>query len=163
MNWDAIGAIGEAVSALALVVVIVQIRHARSESRRALSQNRAEATRQLFMQANTEWLVRNFNKAESAIGGSPLPFVQELMDRAGMTNAEASSVHLTQQAFWAHQAELVPFVDDLTSGERTEFDWGLQTYYGSASALTSLWYSRNKANLNPTAVSYVDSLLAQKA
>jgi hypothetical protein len=46
MTWDAIGAIGQAASALALVFVMLQIRHARADSRRALSQSRAEAARQ---------------------------------------------------------------------------------------------------------------------
>jgi hypothetical protein len=166
MNWEEVGAIGQVFGSGAVLATLgflsIQVRDARQETRRALSQNRAEATRQLFMQANTEWLVRNFNKAESAIGGTPMPFVQELMDRAGMTNAEASSVHLTQQAFWAHQAQLVPFVDDLTNGERSEFDLGLQTLYGGASALTSLWYAFNKSGLNPDAVHYVDTLVARR-
>ena len=38
MNWDAIGAIGQAVSALALIVVIVQVGHARAEFARSVSQ-----------------------------------------------------------------------------------------------------------------------------
>jgi hypothetical protein len=83
---------GQMLGSIAVLVTLgflsIQLRDARGETRRALSQNRAEATRQLFMQANTEWLVANFNLAELAIGGEPLPFIQELMDRAGMTNAQ---------------------------------------------------------------------------
>jgi hypothetical protein len=35
MNWEAIGAVGQVVSALALVIVIIQVRHARQEMQRA--------------------------------------------------------------------------------------------------------------------------------
>jgi hypothetical protein len=45
MNWDAIGAIGQAISALALAVVIVQLRYARADSRRAISEGRTSASR----------------------------------------------------------------------------------------------------------------------
>src|SRR5580765_3506821 len=47
MNWDAIGAIGQVLGSIAVLITLVylsiQTRHARSESRRALSQGRAEA------------------------------------------------------------------------------------------------------------------------
>ena len=36
MNWDAIAAIGQAVSALALVFVLLQVRDARADMRRSL-------------------------------------------------------------------------------------------------------------------------------
>jgi len=52
MNWDAIGAAGEVLGAIAVFVTLVylatQIRHAREESRRALSQARSEANRELI-------------------------------------------------------------------------------------------------------------------
>ena len=53
MNWEAIGAIGELVSSLAVLVTLIyltlQVKHARTESRAALLQHRSDATRQLWL------------------------------------------------------------------------------------------------------------------
>ena len=52
MNWEEVGAIGQVLGSIAvfitLVYLSVQTRHARSESRRALSQGRTEAVTELF-------------------------------------------------------------------------------------------------------------------
>jgi len=47
MEWDAVGAIGEVLGSVAVLVTLgylaVQVKHARAETRRALSQGRSEA------------------------------------------------------------------------------------------------------------------------
>jgi hypothetical protein len=49
MNWDAIGAIGDLISGIGVVVTLgylgVQVGHARQEARRSLRQGRGEAIR----------------------------------------------------------------------------------------------------------------------
>jgi len=77
MNWEAIGAIGQAVSALALIVVIVQVRHARAETRRSMSQGRAAAVRELCMhRSGNEHLNTANRKAFVALGGQDRPFAK---------------------------------------------------------------------------------------
>src|SRR5512147_1385410 len=94
MNWDAIGAIGQAVSAFALIIVIVQVRHARSESRRALSQGRGEAVRELMRTRVTDPKLNGlYGKANVAFGGKPPPFLAVLIERGGMTLEEAASLN----------------------------------------------------------------------
>jgi len=49
MNWDAIGAAGELVGAVAVLITVIylaiQIRHTRDALRRAVRQSRAEVSR----------------------------------------------------------------------------------------------------------------------
>ena len=99
MNWEAIGAIGQAVSALALIVVIVQVRHARAETRRSMSQGRAAAVRELCMhRSGNEHLNTANRKAFVALGGQDRPFAKRMVD-AGLTNEEMSAVVWDQFAF----------------------------------------------------------------
>ena len=53
MNWDAIAAIGQAVSALALVLVLFQVRQAREETLRSVGQARLFGSRDLFLTTAT--------------------------------------------------------------------------------------------------------------
>src|SRR5215831_18930079 len=53
MEWDAIAAVGQAVSALALVLVLVQVRQAREEARHAAGQARLMGSREMFLATAT--------------------------------------------------------------------------------------------------------------
>ena len=71
MNWDAIGAIGQAVSALALVIVIVQVRHPRAEARRSVRHSRLDAARQLVTQlVESEQLGARYCQVKWACAGT---------------------------------------------------------------------------------------------
>ena len=72
--WDAIAAVAQAISALALVIVIVQVRHARQEVRRSAGQLRAQALGELYRtRATDDRLMAMRVKAESALGSSLVP------------------------------------------------------------------------------------------
>ncbi len=49
MTWEAIGAIGQILSAVALFFVLLQVRHARSETARAITQGRLQVVTDLFL------------------------------------------------------------------------------------------------------------------
>jgi hypothetical protein len=53
MNWDAIGAIGQLLGSVAVFVTLsylaIEVRHARSEAKRTLSQRRAEGLATLLV------------------------------------------------------------------------------------------------------------------
>ena len=53
MNWDAIGAIGEIIGAIAVVVTLaylaIQVRHAKETAQRTLHQNKIESLREMTM------------------------------------------------------------------------------------------------------------------
>ena len=161
MNWDAIGAIGQAVSALALVFVLVQLRHARQETRRSVSQARADGFRELWMlRANSPQLRGLLGRTEAALGAQQ-PFIVELAAKAKITFDEASQVHSHQWAWWMFQSQVIPFADELRPGERAQFDGGIRLRYENL-PVGRLWFQTFKnTTLDPDAVRYVDNLLAQ--
>ena len=96
MNWEEVGAIGQMLGSIAVLVTLgylaVQLRHARAEVRRSVSQGRSAAARELAMQsAGNELLPRANYKAHLALGGRPHAIQQPLAD-AGLTNDEIGAV-----------------------------------------------------------------------
>ena len=163
MNWEEVGAIGQMLGSIAVLVTLgylaVQLRHARAEVRRSVSQGRSAAARELAMQsAGNELLPRANYKAHLALGGRPHAIQQPLAD-AGLTNDEIGAVIWSQFAFWAYRQSTVTQIHELTVGERAEFDIAIRNAYGQG--VGRLWYSTSKATLNPDAVRYIDNLLAQ--
>jgi len=71
--WEAIGAIGQAVSAFALFLVLIQVRHARNEIRRSASQARKDGSRSLWLASAQPDLASVLTKAHVAAGGAPSP------------------------------------------------------------------------------------------
>ena len=75
MNWDAIGAVGELLGSLAVFVTLgylaIQVRHARAEASRALSQGRMEANRALLLLDLDEQNLAARLKAEAALEDPP--------------------------------------------------------------------------------------------
>ena len=163
MNWDAIGAIGEVLGSIAVFVTLgylaVQVRHARAETGRSISQGRAEAMREFCLQcASNEHLASGSGKLARAFGdGNYLPYQAKLLD-AGFTDEEVAAAVWTQQALWYIRAGA--YRQELTPGERAEFERGIRNNYGR-NPIGRLWYEDFKQNLNPDTVRYVDSLLAQ--
>ena len=162
MNWDAIGAIGQAVSAFALIIVIVQVRHARSDSRRALSQGRAEALRDLYAQGFDERITRLMVKANTGLGNSPTgSFVSTVMNHAGLTREEAVALIQYQASWWNHRVQIITHVNELPAEERTVFDAGIRNQYGRPGVGRLFYDEFAKAGAHPNTLAYVDNLLAQ--
>ena len=91
MNWDAIAAVGQAVSALTLVLVFMQLRHAREEMQRSVVRMRLEGARDMDLTFGTHpELASALARAnEAAHGGVQRPpFVQYLLS-LGLTAQEA--------------------------------------------------------------------------
>src|SRR5262245_1213400 len=99
MNWDAIGAVGQAVSALALVLVLVQLWYARGEMRRAARQARADTSRALWLaQANDSGLAAAMETLWMS-STERAPFVAYGMS-AGLSAAQARQVMAYAWAGW---------------------------------------------------------------
>lgn len=160
MNWDAMAAIGQAVSALALVFVLVQLRHARQEVRRSVSQARADAGRELWMlRADNPQLSGLILRAETTPSGHA-SLMEELATEANITLEEASQVFSHHFAWWLYQSQVIRFARELQEGERAQFDWSLRRYYGISHS-GQIWFRAMRNILDPEAVRYVDNLLAQ--
>ena len=160
MNWEAIGAIGEVFGAMALFLVLLQVRHARAEVRRSISHGRAEVARELMLNhVNNERLTHIYSKVATGLGAEPIPFVEALKVRSGITAEEAVSVLWNEAAWWQYRVQAIIYVNELTTAERIAFDGTLHSY--KENPLRRLWYETTKPTLNPDAVRYIDNLLAQ--
>src|SRR5262245_23576685 len=100
MNWDAIGAIGQTLSALALVVVFVQLHGAREEARRSARDARLLNARETFLAAATnQHLSSILNRLSVASGTPPRPF-DEYAVGLGLSEADARQVWAFYSALW---------------------------------------------------------------
>jgi len=156
--WEAIGAIGEAFSAIGLFFVLVQVRHARAEVQRSISENRASAATQLMLNRITNESVRRmYSKGNAALQGRLDVPRQAMVDKAGLSGEEADMAFFDQLAWWQHVCQIVRFRHDLSPAEMLEADTGIRGIY----SLPRLWYETTKPTLNPDAVRYVDDVLAR--
>ena len=162
MNWEAVGAIGEAFSALALFGVFVQIRHARQETRRSIFEARQNVGRELSLtRASNEKLGRIRSKANVALLNTPHPTMQALMDKAGLSFEEAEAAFFDQLAWFSHLKVITAYLDQ-TPDDRSESDAGIRAMYGKE-ALARFWYQHMKGELHPHTVRYIDGVLARPA
>ena len=168
MNWDAIAAIGQMLGSVAVFVTLgylaVQVRHTRDEMRRSVFQSRQEAIRELCLsRANSERYLTSAVAVAGAISAGSLlksPFIQELIERMGVSAEGAISTMWDEHAWWYMRMQQIPYVKELPPGERAAFEKGIRGNY-STSVVGRLWWEHNKDWLNPDAVRYIDNLLAQ--
>ena len=160
MNWEAIEAVGQAVSALALVVVIVQLRMSAAESLRSIRESRWDDLRQARMQqAQSEWLNYVVAKATRTYGEPP-PYEAELV-RRGLTEGEACAFNAWMHSWWFSDTQNIAQIDKLTKGERATFDAIMRSQYRSG--LRSHYVEMNRELLNSDAVRYIENLMGQSA
>ena len=161
MYWEAIAAIGQAVGALALVFVLIQVRHARQEVRRSVSQARADVARELWvLGTENAQLSGLLGRTETALSGQQPPFVTELVATANITPEEAMQVLSHEWAWWMYRAQVIRFARELQVAERAQFDESVRFVYGNLN-VGRLWLQLHRHRLDPDAVRYVDNLLAQ--
>jgi hypothetical protein len=166
MNWEEVGAIGQVLGSIAvfitLVYLSVQTRHARSDSRRALSQGRAEAMRDLYAQGIDERINGLMVKANAGLGDQPPSgFESTLMDRAGLTRDEAIALILYQSSWWNFRVQIITHVNELPAEERRVFDAGIRNQYGRPGVWRLYYEEFAKPVAHPNTLAYVDNLLTQ--
>jgi hypothetical protein len=165
MNWEALGAIGETLGAAAVFVTLaylaVQVRHARRETQRALSQGRGEAIRSLQALFCDERINRVHVKANVALGSTPNPVVATLVNQAGLTREEAQLLVVAEVSFWSYVIQIIPNIDELSAIERTQFEIGVRARL--LAPVGRLYYEFQKDTAHPDAIRYVDGVLARAA
>jgi len=164
MNWDAIGAVGEVFGSLAVFLTLgylaVQIRHARSEARRALSQGRSEAHRDLLARQQDAAVLGATLKADAELGAQPTAFQKTLIE-LGLTLEEAFRVSNMSIAWWTYVLQIVPYVDELAPMERTAFENRVRGAYGRPGVSRLFYETYLKSTAHPDALRYVESILAR--
>jgi hypothetical protein len=166
MDWDAIGAVGQVLGSFAVFITLgylsVQVRHARSDSKRALSQGRDEAIRELNRTLLDERMASILAKAESALDTPIPPVVQRMMNEAKLTREETISLLAHIRTTLAYYTQLIPYVDELHPIQRKAFDEGIRFQYGPGGGPYRIFYEAFVRNLaHPDTVRYIEGLLAQ--
>jgi len=166
MNWDAVGAVSDGLGAIAVFVTLgylaVRVRHARDEMARSTRQARADAMRQVWLtQAGQPEPAGAFAKLFAHQGVQLAPFAATAA-AAGLSESEARQVFASLWASWTHYEQMIEALDELTEGGRSQFNDTLRVSLGSAGP-SGAWYQTMRSRLNPTAVRYIDDLLARPA
>jgi hypothetical protein len=162
MNWNAVSAIGQAVSALALILVFVQVRDAREEMEIATNRARLEGTRDMFLaQATNAELGDAWARAQIVASGQPPgPYIQYLKG-LGLSDVDAYLVNAYQWAVWNHFQITIMTRDRLSPGVKAEFENRVRGQFHDS--VGGKWYELAKPGLNPDAVGYIDTVLARPA
>jgi hypothetical protein len=144
-----------------LAYLAVQVRHAREETRRAISQSRAETLRQLLMtDATDEHLGGIRSKASTMPDGAFASGAGlALMQRTGITSEEATALSVREFEWSQYRAQVIRKLYELAPGDRIAFDVVARGVYSSS--LGGLWFEATKPFLDPDAVGYVGKLIAQ--
>lgn len=162
MNWDAVAAIGQAISALALFGVFIQLSHARAEARRSVLDSMSNSVISVAtMSADPRYLGASM-KAHAALGGERHPFVSALMEGAALSEEEANLLLIREGANWHSMAQAIRNVDSLKRDDIAALEVNLRRLYAK-SPVGRLWYHHAKGGVvaNPYVMRYVDSVLAQ--
>ena len=165
MSWDAIGAIGQLLGSIAVFITLgylaIQVRHARNEAGRALSQGRGEALRDLIAAMKDERMVSATLKMNAGFGVSSNPFIRALMDKAELSEGDAMLVFWNQIAWWNYFLQMIPKVDELSAMERAQFEVPIRGFFGhpGPGQLFLEHYVRPRGH--PDAIRYIDNVLAQ--
>ncbi len=170
MNWEAVGASGELLGAAAVLITLAylaaQVRHARQDIRRSARHSRVQAARErLLTRATHPELNRLIVRAQQGLGmvDPPGGFVATLQARIGLQREEAAALHYELAAEWQYRTEAILNADQMSAGERFEFEHSLRFNYGRANPLGVLWLESNRERLNPEVLDYVDRVVAAGA
>jgi hypothetical protein len=166
MNWEEVGAIGQVLGSIAVFITLsylsIQVRHARIDAERSLRLNRLTNGRELMLLGATdERIAHILEKGNQVLGrGTRTPSMLAFVEKAGVTEAEASGLFYYEMVWWQHRAFTIRYIGELSDEERAEFDGGIRFFYGAT--LNRLWYETEKPRLNQRTVRYVDDVLAQR-
>jgi hypothetical protein len=165
MGWDAIGAIAETLGALAVIATLVylaiQVRHARAEARRAISQGRGEALRSVLARQFDDRVNRLSLSAEAALGGSQHAFVTALREQTGLSEPDAMLLLWDQITWWNYYLQIIPKVDELPPMERVQFEVPIARY--GRPGVARLFYETYIRQFgHPDAIRYIEGVLAAR-
>jgi len=167
INWDAIGAISEALGAIAVLATLIylarQVRHARTEVARNVNHSRVTAARDMNLAiALDERIGTITQKANTNLGGVESALTNRLVEEAGLTPEEAKTFAQMQVVRWQFQTQVIDDLEEMLPGHRTEFENFVRYVYGDSEPATRLWYETTKPFLNPTAVGHIDRILKDR-
>jgi len=167
MNWEALGAIGETLGAVAVLVTLaylaVQVRHARDEVRRSTSRARSEARRDALAMVSDARTLSLLVTASLAEGWKPGPFNEYAMTHWGMTQEQATLLNTALNTGWITRLQTVAVVDELGAYERHDFERELRFFYGRPGPHQRYFELNLRSTQHPDVIRYIDGVLAKAA
>ncbi len=169
MSWDAVGAIGEVLGAIAVFVTLaylaLQIRQTRTDLRRSIRQARGEALRQILLaEMGNERLLAARKSANAALGGSSGGFTRELEVRAGLCREDAQVVANFEIANWSYRLQIIPEIAELSPSERRAFENHIAASYGYT-PVGRLFYETfvKPGGFPKETIEYLESVISRRA
>ena len=145
-----------------LMYLATQVRQAREESRRALSQARTEANRELIALGLEDKILEANVKADMAFEPKPYGAAEMLMSKAGLSREEATRVMMVYVAYWNYVVQIVPVVESLGESERKLFDRFISNRFRSSGTYGKIYqFWTQKMNDQPEVITYVDNILGK--
>ncbi|HEY5645410.1 MAG TPA: hypothetical protein VIS76_05700 [Pseudomonadales bacterium] len=161
MNWEAIGAIGEILGALAVVLTLgylaVQVKYAKTATTDATRLNRANGVQAMLLAVATDDVLRE--TVIKAQGTSES--VDELVKQLGLSANEAARMDMyASYWFWLHWGQ---FASSNSDEGVMELRNVVNTFYRFP-YMTICWrFGSSREILDPTFVSFVDAILDEPA
>jgi hypothetical protein len=163
MTWEAVGAIGQVVSALALALVFLQVRQARDAVEISVGSARLEGIRDMLLGVATHpEIMMAQDKLTLAVGGTRPPFVQYAVSH-GLTEREATQLRAWITAQWFNIESGIESVAHMSPNLRDELDTRIWANYNSDNRTSGYWFATSTATLHPHFVGYVQKVLDARA
>jgi hypothetical protein len=141
VNWEAIGAIGELLSAVAVLVTLiylaVQVRNARTEMQHSVLQYRDQTVQTLMLeQVRNPLLLSAYAKAAVTYGSNEL--TSAVGEAVGLTQEEAQAYSIYYISWWFYRAETIRNIEELSPSQREDFDSNILNNYSNG--LGKVWF-----------------------
>ncbi len=160
MNWDAIGAVGEILGALAVFVTLVylaiQVRQAKEQVSRSVQQARNTTFRDIFLTvAQSSQITAVLAKAEDA-WTDDVESERALFDKAKFKTEDEFVWNSYHRALWSFYREAIENRNEFTETQLKELERGLVIAFGVTS---SRMYFKSVEPINSPTIQFVKSVL----
>jgi hypothetical protein len=162
MNWDAIGAIGEVLGAIAVVMTLlylaVQVKNAKNATTDATRHTRVSGIQNILIAMATDDALRSSVNKTQVVDS----YFSELATKFGISVDEAQRVDIyASYWFWTHWGQ---YASSTTAEDMRELKNLVNTFYRSPFMLACWELSPiAKPILDPKFVTFVDSVLAEES
>jgi hypothetical protein len=160
MNWDAIGAIGETIGALAVIVTLaylaIQVRVSRSVAADANRLTRATGVREFCLAATENDAL--ISTMTTAFGMQA--YLKEFAEQFGISETEAARLDWALQSFfWLHYGQFASTNDEKSAAELAKV---ARAFY-AVPAIKFSWENGpfGKSFMDPSFGAFIDSLAIQ--
>jgi hypothetical protein len=168
VNWEAIGAVGELLSAIAVLITLVyvayQVRNARKELQQTILGNRDIAVRELMFEAIRNPLL-NEADAENAFKfrNKPRRVHARIKEMTSWPDEKVVAFSNYQVAWWFQRVQTVRDISELSLAQKNDFESNIIVTYSDG--LEKIWweeFKKGRSSDDPT-VKYCEAVLERYA